>query len=158
MDICIVYLIRSGETDYYKIGCSNNPIKRLDELQPGNPEKLLLVNTRKCSNRREAYGVETATHSKFAKFRIHSEWFRLKGLQYFMAKEFMAEYSVPEINYTGNPIDTERNLEMFAMHKAGDSLAVIGRENGVSRQRVHQIISRMPGYVLSAWKGKEEAE
>jgi len=65
------YIIRCGDTDFYKLGQSAAPSGRLSCLQTANPHKLLLL----------AHGTgdidEAALHHRFAAFRGEGEWFEL---------------------------------------------------------------------------------
>lgn len=65
-----IYLIRSGNTSYYKIGFSNNFSQRLSRLQTGNPEKLEMIKT--CSGGKK---LEKSFHEKYGDCRIGGEWF-----------------------------------------------------------------------------------
>lgn len=68
-----VYLIHATGSDYYKIGLSNNPEKRLATLRHTNPfgiTDLKLVRTIK-SNR----WVECQLHWRYDKQRQKGEWF-----------------------------------------------------------------------------------
>lgn len=64
-----VYFIRAG--DAIKIGFSIHPIKRVDELQIGNPEELELLGAFGGTER-----DEKALHADFSHLEIRSEWFR----------------------------------------------------------------------------------
>ena len=72
-----VYVIRMGDTDWYKIGRSRNPATRLRELQTGNPLTLRLVAAGKLSCPAE---VERQLHRHYQdedKSAAAREWFRL---------------------------------------------------------------------------------
>jgi len=70
-----IYLMRSGETDLYKIGIAQDPVNRAKKLQNGNPEDLNVICSRKIIN---AEQVEAKLHKAFASKRIRKgEWFRL---------------------------------------------------------------------------------
>jgi len=56
-----------------KIGISNNPMRRLAELNIGNPDELTLVFSRPAVN--DGYADEKALHHKCANYHIRSEWF-----------------------------------------------------------------------------------
>jgi hypothetical protein len=66
----IVYLVRSGNSNYYKIGYSSRFACRLTELQTGNPELLSLITF--CSGGRE---IEEYFHEKYSLYRGIGEWF-----------------------------------------------------------------------------------
>ncbi|GGY71276.1 hypothetical protein GCM10010363_60650 [Streptomyces omiyaensis] len=65
-----VYVIGPVGSTRVKIGTSNNPEKRLKELQTGNPERLEVLWS--THGGRE---LESALHGAFAAFRVEGEWF-----------------------------------------------------------------------------------
>jgi hypothetical protein len=69
-----VYLIYSTENGYYKIGISKNPTKRVNQLQTGNGERLVLKETFKT---KYYLDVEKSLHGIYGDFRRHGEWFEL---------------------------------------------------------------------------------
>ena len=69
---CYLYVLRAGNTDYYKIGSSINVKKRLQSLQGGNPHKLTIYTQLYIRDRH----FETQFHKKYAKYRVQGEWFR----------------------------------------------------------------------------------
>ncbi len=65
------YVIKSGNSDYYKIGKTNRTVpSRLKELQTGNPDPLKVVKV--LSGDLEGY-----YHDKFSHKRVNGEWFKL---------------------------------------------------------------------------------
>lgn len=71
-----VYFIQDDE-GRVKIGCSNNPRRRLHELQ-SSPERHCSETRRKLSLVGQTHGgkgVERLLHLSFAEFRIWCEWF-----------------------------------------------------------------------------------
>jgi hypothetical protein len=60
-----IYFIQSGEDGPIKIGFSNQPDRRLPELQTGNPRALIPGDT----------SVERQLHTRFEPARIRGEWF-----------------------------------------------------------------------------------
>lgn len=71
----MIYLIQHGNTNYVKIGYSNNEagvIKRLRACQTGNPIQLSLLGTIDGTQSGEKY-----IQSAFASKRIKGEWFDL---------------------------------------------------------------------------------
>lgn len=73
-EIGFVYLIKSHETGFIKIGFSKDPLARLECLQTSSPSLLYLLATLKCSNPRS---IEKSIHNHFASKRINGEWFSL---------------------------------------------------------------------------------
>jgi hypothetical protein len=67
-----VYAIRNKTTRRIKLGISQNPERRLKELQIGNDCELELVAFRKAENR---FKDEKALHRENAPYCVRSEWF-----------------------------------------------------------------------------------
>lgn len=67
-----VYAIRNKTTRRVKLGISQNPERRLKELQIGNDCELELVAFRKAENR---FKDEKALHRENAPYHVRSEWF-----------------------------------------------------------------------------------
>lgn len=65
-----VYIITEARGEQIKIGCSNNPEKRLKQLQYNYPSELVLYKTIYGS-----YKFEGMLHSKFKDHRKQGEWF-----------------------------------------------------------------------------------
>lgn len=64
----MVYFITDGR--YTKIGCANDPAKRLLELQTGNPLELSLIKTIKGS-----FEEEMAIHKSLSLYHVRGEWY-----------------------------------------------------------------------------------
>lgn len=65
-----IYIIRSG--GFYKIGTTNDIVKRTMNLQTGNPVKLevmVYIETDKAAE------IEKALHNKFYNDNVQGEWF-----------------------------------------------------------------------------------
>ena len=61
-----LYIIRSGETQLFKIGISKDPDKRLKQLQTGNPNLLKIYFTFQINNKYQnikAVNIETTIHN-----------------------------------------------------------------------------------------------
>ena len=65
-----LYIIQSDLTGMIKIGRSKDPVKRLRQLQTGNPNKLKLI----ASFDGEGW-KEKILHERLEKFRLEGEWF-----------------------------------------------------------------------------------
>jgi hypothetical protein len=70
-----VYFVQSGEGGPVKIGKANNPLKRIMELQCGNPVPLLLQAVVLAS-----IDLEESLHLRWSAANIGGEWFA-GGLQ-----------------------------------------------------------------------------
>lgn len=70
-DINVVYFIQSIEGNgLIKIGFSNNPLRRLKEIQRHSPIELRIVAM--VNGNRE---LEAELHNRFSKYRKYGEWF-----------------------------------------------------------------------------------
>jgi hypothetical protein len=69
-----VYLLKHGSRREYKIGRTNNPLRREGEVGIQLPEKLQPVHYIKTD---DAAGVEHYWHTRFAAKRKEGEWFAL---------------------------------------------------------------------------------
>lgn len=71
-----IYLIKDNVTNYYKIGISDNPNKRLQTLNSSNPNKLQILYTKQMNEARE---IEKYLHNEFRKYKIaKKEWFKFE--------------------------------------------------------------------------------
>ena len=85
-----VYLIQMGDTDLYKIGKSqSSPLRRLKELQVGNPETLRLIETARTW---DFEIMEKDLHQLFLSKRRKGEWFQLTDQDVVFIMEHMEAY------------------------------------------------------------------
>lgn len=68
-----VYLIR-GNDGKYKIGIAKNPKKRILQLQTGNSDELVLIDSYASEN---ASKIERTLHHQYSHARNMGEWFDL---------------------------------------------------------------------------------
>ena len=71
-----IYLIQKNTESIYKIGISNNPLKRLKQLQTGNSSRLHLIKVFPVVNAR---AIEKRLHRllMFHRCSPSGEWFML---------------------------------------------------------------------------------
>ena len=69
-----VYLIHDLYNNTYKIGVTNNLVKRMNSLQTGNVCKLKLIESFKTDY---PYRLETMLHRSLEQYRENNEWFSL---------------------------------------------------------------------------------
>lgn len=87
-----VYLIRSGDTLYCKVGSAKDITKRLTNLQVGNPRELTLVAAFESSNPLQD---ERSLHKDLEQYHVRREWFylpeeRLQDTRWFCSKPAIA--------------------------------------------------------------------
>lgn len=70
----MIYFFRDSGTGYHKIGYTSNdsPNERLSSCQTGNPNKLTVTGIMPGSQQ-----YERDLHSKYARYKVHNEWFSL---------------------------------------------------------------------------------
>lgn len=72
----VVYFIRSGQSNFYKVGIANSIKDRLKALQSGNPEILTVRFVLYAVNaKKQPQEVETKLHRVLKDHHIHGEWF-----------------------------------------------------------------------------------
>ena len=71
-----IYLMVAGND--IKIGVSENPKRRLTEVQTGNPKEVRLAYIEEMDSKQQAYYVEKELHKTYKKLNKQGEWF--KGL------------------------------------------------------------------------------
>ena len=76
-----VYFIQQGQDGAIKIGVSDNPIRRLEDLQPHSPHPLRLValigqaGVPLSLTRGRAFELEAELHKRFQTAHQRGEWF-----------------------------------------------------------------------------------
>jgi Meiotically up-regulated gene 113 len=86
---CFVYLIRCGE--YCKIGKSNDPVRRLVDLQIATPHECELVFQIQSAN---SYRLEALAHRTFKNKHHRGEWFKIAGDEVTAVIEFLKSNEV----------------------------------------------------------------
>ena len=69
-----LYLIQCDNSNFYKVGISEDPEERLKALQVGCPYPLVLIYKKYLKN---AFRVEKALHKSLKNKQEIGEWFRL---------------------------------------------------------------------------------
>lgn len=72
-----VYFISDGE--FIKIGKSNNPKKRMSELQVGNARDLHLLFQIPTVSEKAAFEAEKMLHRVYRDYSANGEWFKIHG-------------------------------------------------------------------------------
>ncbi len=75
---CNVYIIcYEGGIPPVKVGIASKIERRLDQIQVGNPNKVILYQSFSCPNRIMASSIEEEFHKKMDEKRIRGEWFNI---------------------------------------------------------------------------------
>lgn len=69
-----VYLLKHGSRREYKIGKTNNPIRREGEIGVELPQRLEPIHVITTD---DPAGIESYWHRRFAEKRLKGEWFAL---------------------------------------------------------------------------------
>ena len=101
-----VYLIAESWNGPAKIGVAEDPHKRLQELQTGNPKQLALLCYRKYKDRLTAECVEWLLHNYLSERNITGEWFAVSARWlYGMMDTFPRVHRELEPSLDNRPID-----------------------------------------------------
>jgi hypothetical protein len=87
-----VYLIRHGDTDYYKIGVSEKPKKRACDLSVGSPLTNSVIATSLKLRKTSAYNLESKLHSLYSHRKANGEWF---DFSFFDVEQVIRELNNP---------------------------------------------------------------
>lgn len=94
-----VYFIQSGPDGPVKIGLSNKPERRINQLQTGNPDELVMRHVIPGS-----LEVEQRLHQRFEPARIRGEWFGREYLPVILAfAGGLADRMLHAYDGSGNP-------------------------------------------------------
>jgi len=87
-----VYFIYCGDQNHspVKIGVTSDLENRISALQTGNPYQLICKALIPCSDKKQAYHLESFFHKQFRKNRMNGEWFKL---QYFDMKKLLHRFN-----------------------------------------------------------------
>lgn len=151
-----VYAIGSPGSHTIKIGRSNDPQRRLCQIQTMSPVPLQLLWTRGGNHETETY-----LHHRFAEFRSHGEWFAFTNDPITALEQAWANFQpepdrkttqeaiiarrhtlLVELDETSAEfLQTRRDLEdvIRGAREAGVPLTAISKHSGFSREWVRQI-------------------
>lgn len=73
-----VYLVRHGDSDYYKIGMTSDCQQRMRSFQTASPEELTLIHSIKTN---DMVALELYFHELFGPCRVRGEWFELDNVE-----------------------------------------------------------------------------
>ena len=87
-----VYIFKGA--DYYKIGYSNRPPRRMIDISPKLPFSLRLICSIETNN---AIALEAKLHQQFADKRLRGEWFSLNECDISAIKELGDQHGKAQI-------------------------------------------------------------
>lgn len=94
-----LFVCRSGDDYFVKVGISVSPLERMDQLRSGCPFVPDLLVFCEVGMRALAMKIEAHLHQEFAEWLVHGEWFQMKLVdrRRFNAilREVLAQYSTP---------------------------------------------------------------
>lgn len=105
-----VYLAHAISTARYKIGCSENPERRLYELNKQSPYEIFYIKTFKVVN---AHSVEKFLHSKYIDHKARYEWFEFGENQRDDVLQDMADFENISFRFTDNSNTNNKKIEDF---------------------------------------------
>jgi len=73
-NIGYVYMIKHGSRREYRIGCTDDPLRREGEIRIQLPERITPIHTILTDDR---YGIEAYWHRRFAAKKKNGDWFAL---------------------------------------------------------------------------------
>jgi hypothetical protein len=76
MTLSYLYIIAANDQGPVKLGVSDNPGRRLKQLQTGHPQVLSIFHQEQV-NAELAYFLERNLHKDIAHKRVRGEWFEL---------------------------------------------------------------------------------
>lgn len=74
---CYIYVIREKDTDYYKVGYTVNPSKRLGDLRTGNPRELIFKRIKKVDDKKWEKYVQNKLKDYSVTQGGGTEWFQI---------------------------------------------------------------------------------
>lgn len=127
-----VYFIRGVEGGPIKIGRASSPAMRLAQLQAMSPIQLEIIGL--C---RGGSIEENHLHRKFEPQRQHGEWFEPCDELLALIEPLPTDEDNDEI-----PSLARDQIPVTEMYAAGYTMGEIGSVFGVTKQRIHQILSQ----------------
>lgn len=117
-----IYLLQCGE--FFKIGFSLTPRKRVQQLRTGSPHPIRLVHELRTSSYKQ---IEKQLHRKFAAKRGKGEWFQLDPVDVEHIKSLNKWGNTPEQQQRRDQEDARYHAKRNAERKAEEDrqLAVL---------------------------------
>lgn len=135
-----VYVLRRLDKEWFKIGCSSELPKRIEQMR----KQIKAFTTVECTVLcRQFHQLETKLHHHFFAQHIGHEWFHLTTDDLKFIRE------LDPVAFLEEPVPPDppnvRNYEIHALRAAGLTLQEIGDQYGLTRERVRQILAKTKG-------------
>lgn len=127
----VYFMRRADNVGPVKIGCSAQPLDRLDQMQAWSPEPLTIVTSAPASFR-----TEQRLHRQFDHLRLHGEWFEAAQPLLALISRVAATGKIPPAP------SNDRSQRMARMYQDGQTLQQIGDQFNITRERVRQILRK----------------
>lgn len=142
--IAQVYLLRLGDTNYFKVGMTTDINGRVASLQTATPFDLHLIAAAEHPN---AFAVEKDMHEMLKPCHVRNEWFMCEQTEIVRIFEIVSAMALIDRTLDAPELDPEpvldlkssKNEKIEAMLRQGFSYRQIERELGVSHQTIGQV-------------------
>lgn len=132
-----VYLMKAGE--FYKIGVSKTPKKRVTRMQTGCPRKIKIIYEFEVQ---DAYKMEFELHRLYQSKRTHGEWFididEDEFLRAVESYDWFVDYNLPEYDnfakYFRDHDDASLNIYFELVHcgeLTASNISNLKKENAI---------------------------
>lgn len=97
----MIYFVENVDSGHIKIGWASDPIRRIADMQTGNPSHLVLLATMEGGE-----SIESSLHERFQCLHYRGEWFRRDRSLY----DFIVGYAT--LHESGTPSPTQGLLRL----------------------------------------------
>ena len=127
----IYFMRRADGVGPIKIGCTKQPLARLNQVQEWSPEPLTII-----ASASGKFKTEARLHRQFDAFRLHGEWFEAAHPVLAMVAKVHSTGVIPPA-----PKD-DKWQQIASLYREGQTLQSIGDKFGITRERVRQILRK----------------
>lgn len=144
----IYFMRRADGVGPIKIGCSRTPERRLRAMQIWSPEPLEILASVPGD-----FSDEQRLHRDLADYRLHHEWFEASRKVLAVVATAAATGALPAAGAN------DKWVRIEALYRSGKTLAEIGQEYGITRERVRQILRKagVPSFGLRPFVGVRQS-
>ena len=107
---CNVYFI-TDKYGHIKIGMANNVKHRLNELSVAHAEPLEIFAVIHCWKREQAIELEYYLHTRFHRYKLSGEWFKIEPVQRWIVSNIFLLNNVTKGDISNIPV-SKRTIEL----------------------------------------------